>query len=53
MGLPNLDTFGPRGDGLHSPNEWIELDSLVEKAQLTCGSFLHLNTNPGPTTNVP
>jgi glutamate carboxypeptidase len=53
MGLPNLDTFGPRGDGLHSPNEWIELDSLVEKAQLTCGSFLHLNTKPGPPTNAP
>jgi glutamate carboxypeptidase len=53
MGLPNLDTLGPRGDGLHSPNEWIELDSLVEKAQLTCGSFLHLNTNAGPRSNAP
>jgi glutamate carboxypeptidase len=45
MGLPNLDTFGPRGDCLHSPQEWIELDSLVEKAQLTCGTFLHLESN--------
>jgi len=53
MGLPNLDTFGPRGDGLHSPNEWIELDSLVEKAQLTCGSFLHLNTNASPRSIDP
>jgi glutamate carboxypeptidase len=35
LGIPNIDTFGPRGDGLHSYNEWIELDSLPEKALLT------------------
>ncbi|MFM8570639.1 MAG: hydrolase [Pirellula sp.] len=40
LGVPNIDTFGPRGDALHSHQEWIELDSLVEKAQLTCGTFL-------------
>jgi glutamate carboxypeptidase len=40
LGLPNIDTFGPRGDALHSNQEWIELTSLVEKAQLTCASFL-------------
>ncbi|MEI6526868.1 MAG: hypothetical protein WCP62_12625, partial [Planctomycetota bacterium] len=39
MGLPNIDTFGPRGDALHSDQEWIELTSLVEKAQLTCATF--------------
>ncbi|MFN5273662.1 MAG: hydrolase [Planctomycetota bacterium] len=39
MGLPNIDTLGPRGDALHSDQEWIELDSLVEKAQLTCATF--------------
>lgn len=40
LGLANIDTFGPRGDALHSDQEWIELDSLVEKAQLTCATFL-------------
>ncbi|MFM8188326.1 MAG: hydrolase [Pirellula sp.] len=40
LGLPNIDTLGPRGDALHSPQEWIDLDSLVEKAKLTCATFL-------------
>ena len=33
-GLPNIDTLGPRGDGLHSDRECVQVDSLVEKAQL-------------------
>lgn len=33
-GLPNIDTLGPRGDGLHSNQESVQLDSLVEKSQL-------------------
>lgn len=33
-GLPNIDTLGPRGDGLHSSHETVQLDSLVEKAKL-------------------
>ena len=33
-GLPNIDTLGPRGDGLHSNQECVQLDSLVEKAKL-------------------
>jgi len=28
-GLANIDTLGPDGDGLHSPNEWVDLSSLV------------------------
>jgi len=39
LGLANIDTFGPRGDALHSNQEWVELDSLPEKAQLTCASY--------------
>jgi len=46
LSLPNIDTFGPRGDALHSNQEWIALDSLVEKAQLTCETFL-VGTNTG------
>lgn len=34
-GLPVIDTLGPRGGGLHTPTEWIELASLVERCQLT------------------
>ena len=34
VGLPTLDTLGVRGGGLHTRDEWIELDSLVERAQL-------------------
>jgi len=33
-GLPNIDTLGPRGDGLHSGQECVQLDSLAEKAKL-------------------
>ena len=33
-GLATIDTVGVRGGGLHTPVEWIELDSLVERCQL-------------------
>lgn len=33
-GLPTLDTLGVRGGGLHTPQEWVEIPSLVERAQL-------------------
>lgn len=33
-GLPTIDTVGVRGGGLHTPDEWIELASLVERCQL-------------------
>ena len=33
-GLPNVDNLGPRGGGLHSDGEWIELASLPERARL-------------------
>jgi glutamate carboxypeptidase len=34
-GVPVIDTLGVRGGGLHTHDEWIELDSLVERAQLS------------------
>jgi glutamate carboxypeptidase len=34
VGLPTIDTLGVRGGGLHTPDEWIELESLVERCQL-------------------
>jgi glutamate carboxypeptidase len=33
-GLPTIDTLGVRGGGLHTPDEWIDLRSLVERCQL-------------------
>jgi glutamate carboxypeptidase len=33
-GLPTIDTLGVRGGGLHTPGEWIDLSSLVERCQL-------------------
>ncbi|MCA9194961.1 MAG: hydrolase [Planctomycetales bacterium] len=33
-GLPNLDTLGPIGGNLHSDQEWMNVPSLVLKAQL-------------------
>lgn len=38
-GLPNLDGLGPVGDRLHSPDEFVRLPSLVERAQIAA-SFL-------------
>lgn len=34
VGLPTIDTLGVRGGGLHTPEEWIDLTSLVERCQL-------------------
>jgi glutamate carboxypeptidase len=34
-GLPNLDSLGPRGGRIHSPDEFLLLDSLTERAKLT------------------
>lgn len=34
-GLPNMDTLGVIGGNIHTYEEYIELDSLVQRAQLT------------------
>lgn len=33
-GVPTIDTLGVRGGGLHTPDEWIDLSSLVDRSQL-------------------
>ncbi len=33
-GLATIDTLGVRGGGLHTPEEWIEIPSLVERCQM-------------------
>lgn len=39
-GLPNLDGLGALGSNLHSPDEYVQLDSLVSRAQVAA-LFLH------------
>lgn len=34
-GLPVVDSLGPVGGGMHSSSEFVRLDSLIERAQLT------------------
>jgi len=41
-GLPVLDTLGVRGGNLHRTDEWMELDSLVDRAQLTALMVMRL-----------
>lgn len=42
-GLPNIDTLGPVGDGLHSPEEWVDVTSIVPKAQLVVELMSNFN----------
>lgn len=46
-GLPTIDTVGVRGGGLHTPQEWIELPSLVERCQLLAVLVSRLSAGPG------
>lgn len=54
-GLPNIDTLGVRGGKIHSADEFVLLDSLVERARLSAcllmafadGRLEHLRREPG------
>ncbi len=39
-GLPNVDTMGPVGGNIHSEREYLDLDSLVPRAQLVASLLL-------------
>ncbi len=47
-GLPTIDTLGVRGGGLHTPQEWIEIPSLVERAQLLAILIARLGAGGAP-----
>jgi glutamate carboxypeptidase len=47
-GLPNLDTLGPVGGGLHGNGEWLALDSLAERASLTALLLMKLASGEIP-----
>ena len=34
-GVPVIDTMGARGDFIHSPQEYLDVGSLVPRARLT------------------
>lgn len=42
VGLPVVDTLGVRGGNIHSAEEFMKIDSLVERAQLTALILLTL-----------
>ncbi|WP_303853360.1 M20/M25/M40 family metallo-hydrolase [Salinicola salarius] len=42
MGLPTLDGLGLRGAGIHTLNEHIEVDSLIERSRLMAGLMARL-----------
>lgn len=33
MGIPTIDALGPRGKGFHTPDEYIEVGTLISRAQ--------------------
>jgi glutamate carboxypeptidase len=47
-GLPTVDSLGPRGGDLHSPTEYILLDSLTERAKLTALLLMKLASGEIP-----
>jgi len=40
LGIPTLDGLGPVGGAYHSPDEYIELDSVLPRLRLLCGLIL-------------
>ena len=49
-GLPTLDTLGVRGGNLHRTDEWVDLDGLVDRAQLLAMSLLRTAASPPPAS---
>lgn len=42
LGIPTLDGLGVRGDGIHTKQEYVALDSLVPCARLLSGLYLEI-----------
>jgi len=42
MGIPTLDALGPRGRFFHTPEEYIEVDTLVPRAAALVELLLEL-----------
>ncbi|HEX8261351.1 MAG TPA: hydrolase [Allosphingosinicella sp.] len=46
-GVPVVDTMGVRGGAIHSPDEYLIVDSLAERAQLSALTILRLARGEG------
>ena len=46
-GLPTLDTLGVRGGNLHREDEWVDLDGMVDRAQLVALVLLRAAATAG------
>jgi glutamate carboxypeptidase len=49
LGVPVIDTMGARGGAIHSPDEFLAVDSLVERARLTALVLHRLNAGGTPS----
>jgi glutamate carboxypeptidase len=44
LGVPTLDGLGAVGDGAHSTDEWVDVESLPKRAALIAGLILKMGT---------
>ncbi len=52
VGLPNVDTLGCVGGNIHTPNEYIEIKSLVERAKMNLSFLIKIAAENIPSFNV-
>ncbi|MBL8888560.1 MAG: hydrolase [Planctomycetaceae bacterium] len=45
-GIPNIDTLGPVGDHLHSPDEYLVIDSLLQRTRLATALLFNFASEP-------
>ncbi|MDN5855169.1 MAG: M20 family metallopeptidase [Actinomycetia bacterium] len=45
LGVPTLDGLGPVGHGAHTPQEWVDVASLPERARLIAAILTSLEAN--------
>lgn len=45
-GIPNIDTLGVQGGAIHSSDEYMKVDSLVQRAKLSALMLMELATSP-------
>ena len=52
-GVPVIDTLGARGGAIHSSDEFVKLDSLVERAKLSALLLLRIAAGDIPNPGAP
>jgi glutamate carboxypeptidase len=51
-GLPVVDSLGPRGGNIHTDQEFVQLDSLAERAKLTALFLMRLAAGEIPLPSI-